>query len=174
MGAVRCQVLLLAVLTAAAATSWPAIAQCRLCKTPVTERSAESQKDSIQLEVETSLSFDRLVLLGEGDGSALIRPDGSRSAQGAVSNIGPRANVGTVVVRGKPGRAIRVELPRRIELFALGGGRISVDELASDLPALPRLDSAGRLTFRIGGRVRLTGDSAGDYRGDLPITVDYQ
>jgi hypothetical protein len=67
-----------------------------------------------------------------------------------------------------------VELPRRIDLYSIGGGRITVDGVISDLPSLPRLDSAGNLTFRFGGRVTVTGDSEGDYRGDMPITVDYQ
>jgi hypothetical protein len=82
--------------------------------------------------------------------------------------------VGTARVRGTPGRTIRVELPRRIDLFSVSGGRISVDEVVSDLPSLPRLDSAGTLTFRFGGRVQISGDSDGDYRGDMPITVEYQ
>jgi hypothetical protein len=82
--------------------------------------------------------------------------------------------VGSAVVHGQPGRAVRVELPPRIELYSLSGGRITVDNVASDLPALPRLDSAGNLTFRFGGRVTVTGDSEGDYRGDMPITVEYQ
>jgi hypothetical protein len=82
--------------------------------------------------------------------------------------------VGTAVVHGTPGRAVRVELPRRIDLYSLGGGRIAVDDVVSDLPSLPRLDSAGNLTFSFGGRVTVTGDSEGDYRGDMPITVEYQ
>jgi len=62
----------------------------------------------------------------------------------------------------------------RIDLYSLRGGRITVDHVTSDLPSLPRLDSAGNLTFRFGGRVTVTGDSEGDYRGDMPITVEYQ
>jgi len=81
--------------------------------------------------------------------------------------------VGTVVVRGQSGRAVRVDLPTRIELFALGGGRVTLDQVETDLPSMPRLDSAGNLTFRFGGRLRVTGDAEGDYRGDLPITVEY-
>ena len=46
--------------------------------------------------------------------------------------------------------------------------------MVSDLPSLPRLDSAGNLSFRFGGRLRITGDADGQYRGDLPITVEYQ
>jgi hypothetical protein len=38
---------------------------------------------------------------------------------------------------------------------------------------MPKLDSAGNLKFRFGGRIRLSGSSDGDFRGDLPITVEY-
>jgi hypothetical protein len=82
--------------------------------------------------------------------------------------------VGTAIVRGAPDRIIRVELPRRVDLYSLSGGRITVDEVVSDLPSLPKLDPTGALTFRFGGRVQISGDADGDYRGDIPITVEYQ
>ena len=62
----------------------------------------------------------------------------------------------------------------RIELYSLSGGRITLEDVVSDLPSLPRLDSAGNLNFRFGGRVRISGEDDGDYRGELPITVEYQ
>jgi hypothetical protein len=174
MGRFKLPAVMLAGLTAAAALPWPVSAQCRLCDKPTTSRDEPSEQDQVRLEIETSLNFDRLILFGEGDGTAVIRPDGSRSAEGSVTDIGPRAMVGSAVVHGEAGRAIRVDLPRRIELYSLGGGRITFDDVASDLPSLPRLDSAGNLTFHFGGRVRITGDAEGEYRGDLPITVEYQ
>jgi hypothetical protein len=174
MGVLKLQAALLAAAVAIAAISWPAGAQCRLCSAPVTARDDSNAKQEIQLEIETSINFDRLILLGEGDGAAVIRPDGSRAAQGAVADVGPRAMVGTATVHGEAGRAVRVELPRRIELYSLSGGRIAFDEVVSDLPPLPRLDSAGRLSFRFGGRIKVTGDAGGQYRGDLPISVEYQ
>jgi hypothetical protein len=166
-------ILVLAIAASAAAGPWPALAQCRLCETPTTVHEDTAAGDDIKLEIETSLNFDRLILFGSGEGQAVIRPDGSSTATGSVSDIGPRAMVGTVVVHGQPGRAIRVDLPNRIELFSLSGSRIAFDQVESDLPSLPRLDSAGNLTFRFGGRLRVGGDAEGDYRGDLPITVEY-
>lgn len=163
-----------AAIAAAAAISWPASGQCRLCSTPITTRDTTTGGADVRLEIETSIDFDRLVLMGEGEGVAVIRPDGSRAAEGAVANVGARAMVGSATITGEAGRAVRVELPRRIDLFSLGGGRIAFDEIVSDLPSLPRLDSSGRLTFRFGGRVTISGDSGGEYRGDLPITVEYQ
>jgi hypothetical protein len=157
----------------AAAAAAPAAAQCRLCTTPTTSRDDKAEAGDVRLEIESSLNFDRLILFGEGQGTALIRPDGSSSAQGAVAEISPRAVVGSVVVHGEPGRAVRVDLPRRILLHSVSGGEISFDDVVSDLPSLPRLDSAGNLTFRFGGRLTISGNADGDYRGDLPITVEY-
>jgi len=152
----------------------PAEGQCRLCSTPVTSVTDLQSNDQVTVEIETGLDFDRLVVLGAGTGSAELRPDGSRSAQGTVADIGPRAMVGTAILHGEPGRFVRVDLPSRIELYSLGGGEIAFDEVTSDLPAMPRLDSSGTLTFRFGGRLRITGDADGDYRGDLAIRAEYQ
>lgn len=173
MGGQKLLALVLAAGAAAVAGSPPAGGQCRLCETPVTVRDAAGEGAEVSLEIETSLNFDRLILSHHGDGAAIIRPDGSRATEGSISGVSSRAMVGTAVVRGEPNRVVRVELPRRIELYSLSGGRITLDDVASDLPALPRLDSAGHLSFRFGGRVRVTGDSDGEYRGELPITVEY-
>lgn len=151
----------------------PGAAQCRLCETPTTGPKAEAGSGRITLEIETSLDFDRLILVGAGEGTATLRPDGSREVSGMIGSIGGRAMVGSATVRGEPDRGVRIELPRRIELHSLGGGQIAIEDIVSDLPAAPRLDRGGRLTFRFGGRLRVSGDAEGDYRGDVPITVEY-
>ena len=174
MGGSRTLALAIAALVAAAVGLAPARGQCRLCEKPTTALSQSADADGIELEIQTSLDFGRLILAGQGQGAAVIRPDGSNTAEGALTGISPRAMVGTAVVHGGPGRAVRVELPRRIDLYSIGGGRITVDDVTSDLSSLPRLDSAGNLSFRFGGRVTVTGDSEGDYHGDMPITVEYQ
>jgi hypothetical protein len=174
MGRQKLFAVVLAALAAAVVPPWPARAQCRLCDKPTTNREDPTSSDDIRLEIETSLNFDRLIVSGAGSGAAVIRPDGSSGSEGAVTGVSPRAMVGTAIVHGQPGRIVRVELPRRIELYSPGGGNISFEDVTSDLPSLPRLDSTGNLTFRFGGRVRITGDADGEYRGDLPITVEYQ
>src|SRR5689334_14680437 len=173
MGGSRPLALLLAALAAAAAAP-PARGQCRLCEKPTTAPTQSLVGDDVELEIESSLDFDRLVLDGDGQGVAVIHPDGSNIAQGALATVSPRAMVGSALVHGAPGRAVRVELPKRIELYSLSGGRIVLDNLVSDLPSVPRLDSAGNLGFRFGGRITISSDSDGDYRGNLPITVEYQ
>lgn len=173
MGGHRILALMLAAGAAAAATTWPANAQCRLCDKPTTARDDSASGGNISLEIESGINFDRLVLLGQGSGAAVIRPDGSNIAEGAVASVSGRAMVGSAVVRGEPGRAVRVDLPRRIDLYSVGGGRITFEDVTSDLPSLPRLDASGSLTFRFGGRITVTGDADGQFRGDLPITVEY-
>jgi hypothetical protein len=158
---------------AAFAAAAPAHAQCRLCERPATSRPSESSQGAISLEIEAALDFDRLILLQPGPGSATLRPDRSTSVSGTIAAISGRAMVGQASVRGEPGRAVRIELPSRIALYSLSGGRIAIDDIISDLPPMPRLDASGRLSFRFGGRLNVTGDSEGQYRGDVPITVEY-
>ena len=148
-------------------------AQCRLCETPTTAPVQEEADGKIELQIEAGLDFDRLIVSGSGEGSATLLPDGSRQVSGSVEAIGLRAMVGEASVRGEPGRLVRIDLPARIELYSISGGRITIDELVTDLPGVPRLDSAGYLKFRFGGRIRLTGTDDGDFRGDLPLTVEY-
>ena len=161
---------------AAVAAGIPAAAQaqCRLCTTPSTTHVEGDAADDVKLEIDTTLNFDRLILASQGPGDATLRPDGSGSATGSITNLSPRARVATVIVHGAPGRALRIDVPRRIDLFSLSGSRLTFDQVVTDAEALPRLDSAGNLTFHIGGRLRFMGDEDGDYRGDLPITVEYQ
>jgi hypothetical protein len=166
---------LLALAFAGLVAAWsPAGAQCRLCDQPTTARPEDAPGGDVNLQIETNLNFDRLILTGAGTGAATIRPDGSSGAEGSVLQVGPRAMVGTVLVHGDPNRAVRVELPRRVDLFSIGGGRMTLDDVVSDLPPSPHLDAAGNLTFRFGGRLIISDDSDGPYRGDLPITVEYQ
>lgn len=172
MGRIPLPALLLALIALLPASA-PAVAQCRLCDSPTTTRDSDDGKNQVQLEVESSIAFDRLVLFGAGEGTAVLRPDGSTSGTGNVADLSPRAMVGSATVRGEPGRTIRIDLPHRIVLHSLSGGEITFDDVVSDLPSLPRLDSAGNLTFRFGGRLRVSGDAEGEYRGDLPITAEY-
>jgi hypothetical protein len=156
---------------AAPALPQDASAPCRLCESVETAQSEPTTP--VALDVEASLDFDRLILAGAGDGSATLSPDGSRSVAGSISAIGARAMVGEVTVRGEPGRIVRVGLPDRIELYGLAGGSIHLESIQSDLPPMPRLDANGRLSFRFGGVLRITGDLDGEFRGDVPIDVEY-
>ena len=157
---------------AASALSSPVAAQCRLCTAPTSEPVADTAAP-VALEVEANLDFDRIVLAGVGEGSATLRPDGSRQTSGTIVSIGGRAMVGSIVVRGEAGRAVRISLPSHIALLGLNGSEIGIDQVTSDLPSSPRIASDGTLSFRIGGALHIVGDVDGDYRGDFSVDVDY-
>jgi hypothetical protein len=149
-------------------------AQCRLCTAPTTEIMGDGGKDVVRIEVEAKLDFDQLVLMDSASPViARLLPDGTSSVSGSGGVMGGQAMVGSVVIRGEPGRYVRVDLPSAIALYGRAGGSIRLESLVSDLPAQPRLDSRGLLTFRFGGELHVQGDASGDYRGDVPINVDY-
>jgi hypothetical protein len=157
---------------AAPAASQEAVAPCRLCDSNAAP-SGDKPATPVRLDVETSLDFDRLILAGGGEGTAELSPDGVRRVGGSITAMGARTMVGEVVIRGEPGRLVRIELPRQIELYGLSGGSIRLESLRSDLPPMPRLDGNGRLSFRFGGILRVSGEPDGEFRGDVPIDVDY-
>lgn len=168
----------IAILIALAATGLAApgraLAQCRLCSVPTTTPdTGATDAKPIRMEVAASLDFDRLIMTGPGSGQAILRPDGTRQSLGALGGLSGRAVVAEVVIHGEPGRAVRVDLPRTIDLYGLKGGSIRIESLFSDLPDFPALDAAGLLRVRIGGDLRVTGDVDGDFRGDVPVLVDY-
>src|SRR3712207_3423029 len=120
---------LLLVMGCAAPTK--AVAQCRLCDAETQFSTEEAPKTPIQVEVESSLSFDRLIMMGEGEGTAILRPDGTRILSGSLGDFTGSAMVGTAVVRGEPGRAIRIELPQIIALHSLTGSQLLIDEIST-------------------------------------------
>lgn len=147
-------------------------APCLLCS-PSQGTVANDPETAVTLEVATNLDFDRLILASAGPGSAELRPDGSRAAVGSVTAISARATLGEVAIRGEPGRQVRIELPHSIELIGFNGGTIRLESIRSDLPPVTKLDSNGRLSFRFGGTVRVSGDTDGEFRGDVRVNVEY-
>ena len=166
--------LMLAMIVGPVAVPTSAAAQCRLCDIPTTGAEPANAPDSpVRLEVEASLDFDRLVLTGTDGGTASLTANGSRSVSGSVTELSSRAMVGSAIIRGEPGKTVRINLPSRIEMIGLNGSRITIEDIESDLPSGARLTSSGTLSFHFGGRLRILGNAEGDYRGDIPITVEY-
>jgi len=148
-------------------------AQCRLCSATPGISGAEEAGIPVEIEVESTLRFDRLVQSGAGTGTATLAPDGTKAVAGSLGHFAGAGLVGSAVIRGEPGRLLRIDMPALVELYSLSGARAVVDKIVTDLPAAPRLDSAGRLSFHFGGRLQVSGEGEGDYRGDLPITAEY-
>ncbi|APG63407.1 hypothetical protein LPB140_00055 [Sphingorhabdus lutea] len=153
-----------------------ALAQtCRLCA-PVDEAQADNESEiPLEIDVSTGLNFSKAALSGQSGGAIDINPHhGGKSVQGGLIDLGGMSLVGTVNVKGTPGRNVRIELPQSVEMTASSGGVVRVVDIKHDMPALAQLDQNGRLTFSFGGRLVITQSVSGMFRGRIPVTVNYQ
>ena len=130
----------------------------------------------LNIDVTAQMAFSRIALArGTKDGSARINPNsGAIELQEGLVNLGGYSVAGTAIIRGEPGRQIRIDLPISIRMTSAAGGHIELTNLETNLGAAPRLDSAGTLSFAFGGALKITGDVSGKFRGRIPITVQYE
>lgn len=153
-----------------------ASAQCMLCGEQGAASGGASRKAEtpLRVEVETQLDMGR-VAVGAGGGEVELDPlSGARRLRGDVVDLGGFAVTGVVTVTGEPGAEVRVILPTSVDLESDRGRSARVSSLITDLSAAPRLGPDGRLQFRFGGRLQIAGLDDGDYRGRIPVTVEYQ
>ncbi len=149
-----------------------AVAPCQLCSSVPSDILNARPAEPLRLQVETRLDFDKIVFEGTGSALLVLSPNGAVQLSGATA-AGARAMPGSVMIRGEPGRAVRIDLPGKVLLFGDGNGSISIDSLTTDLPSFPRIGADGTLSFRFGGDLRLGGESDGAFRGSIDIVVDY-
>jgi Domain of unknown function (DUF4402) len=129
----------------------------------------------LNIEIRSSLDFSRATSTGNSGGSIAIDPNsGARTVSGDIVDLGGAPFAGSAVVTGEPGRAIRIEMPSTIRLTSATGGSIDIVNLRTNLNPAPRLDMAGRLEFAFGGDLMLKGNVAGQFRGRIPITAEYE
>ena len=148
-------------------------APCQLCGAGPTDPLNARPIAPLRLEVETRLDFDKVVFAGQGSALVALSPDGTARMSGAAAGAGARAMPGSVLIRGEPGRAVRVDLPHQVTLFGQSAATIRIDSLTTDLPPFPRIGADGTLSFRFGGDLRLSGDGDGAFQGTIDIVVDY-
>ncbi|WP_260581559.1 DUF4402 domain-containing protein [Sphingopyxis sp. PET50] len=153
-----------------------AAAQCLLCGPDggATGLAARKPEAPLRVEVETQLDMGRVAAGAMGGEVELDPLSGARRLRGDVVDLGGFAVTGTVTVTGEPGAAVRVILPTSVDLESGRGRSARVSGLVTDLGAAPRLGPDGRLRFRFGGRLQIAGLDDGDYRGRIPVMVEYQ
>jgi len=150
---------------------------CRLCEAkPDGETVAKEREIPVTIDITTRLSFSRTALTGNGQGGQIsISPqNGSAQVQGGLVDLGGYALAGTAIVRGEPGRTVRIDMPRSIRMTSSTGGSIELGNLQTDLTPAPRLDATGVLNFSFGGALQVNGSVSGKFRGRIPITVQYE
>ena len=128
----------------------------------------------LTIEIASGLVFSRMALTGGEGGSAAIDPQsGQRSLGGGLIGLGGMSVQGRGRITGAPGKAVRIDLPRRVSMTTSTGGEAELTDIVTDLPAYPLLDASGVLEFSFGGTLRVTGAASGKLRGRIPISVDY-
>ena len=150
----------------------PAAAQdCALC---FAAPGASDAGRPLTIEISTGLAFSRLAKVGPNGGSAVIDAQtGNKATDSGLIDLGGSAIQGHGRITGTPGRTVRIDLPRRITMTSTDGSNAVLTDLATDLPAWPVLDATGSLDFSFGGRIEVQGNGGGNFRGRIPITVDY-
>jgi Domain of unknown function (DUF4402) len=151
--------------------------ECRLCAPSAgadgADRSAQPQK-TLQVDIINGLTFNRAAHTGAGKGKISVAADGASNVGGGLVALGGYAVAGTAVIRGEPGRYVRIDLPSRVEMTSTTGGKIEIANLRTSLDVTPQLDASGQLTFSFGGDLQVDGDMAGKFRGRIPITAQYE
>ena len=153
-----------------------AAAQCQLCAqdSAAATRASRPVEIPLRIDVETRLDMGRIAVGAMGGAVELDPASGARRLSGDVVDLGGFALGGTVTVHGEPGAAVRVILPASVDLESGHGRTARVTGLVTDLSAAPRLGPDGQLKFRFGGRLQVAAQGDGDYRGRVPVTVEYQ
>ena len=128
---------------------------CRLCSGPTpTEQALEKREIPVTLEITTKLDFSRAALSGTGGGAIELDPQsGGRRVNGGIIDLGGSALAGKAIVRGEPGRSVRIDMPGSAQMTSSTGGVIEIAGLRTNLGGRTRLDSTGRLEFSFGGRL---------------------
>lgn len=149
---------------------------CRLCKpTEATDQVRVERETPLSIEITTKLDFSRAALSGSGGGAIDLDPtSGSRQVAGGIVDLGGAAIAGTAVVRGEPGRPVRIDMPRSAQMTSSTGGVVEISDLRTSLAGNPRLDQSGRLEFSFGGRLVVRGNASGTFRARIPITAQYE
>ena len=158
---------------AALATDVPAGAQdggCLWCTDQVNQQSARP----LTVEIESGLEFSRMAMVGTMGGQAEIDAvSGARRMDGGMLSLGGLAFRGRARIMGEPNRTVRIDLPPRVLMRSPEGGTIELTGFTTDLLAMPVLDGNGTLDFAFGGTLVASGNGGGNFRGRIPIRVDY-
>ena len=149
---------------------------CRLCAPKdAAQATAELREVPISIDITTQLDFSRAALSGWNGGVIELDPNnGGRRVDGGLIDMGGSALAGSAVVRGEPGRSVRIDLPHVVRMTSSTGGVIEISGLRTNLARTPQLDATGRLSFSFVGRLLVQGSATGTYRGRIPITAQYE
>lgn len=128
----------------------------------------------LRIEIESGMDFSRSALRGRIDGDALIDPQTGEKIVGPnMIDLGGMAYQGRVRVIGKPMQPVRIDLPATVTLRTAKGAKAELTDFTTDIEGVAVLDASGELTFRFGARISTIEARGGNFRGRIPIRVEY-
>lgn len=144
---------------------------CQLCTAGPSEPRPNMR--ALTVRIDAALDFSTAVYTNRNSGSIAIEARTGRRQMIGLTALGGPALVGTVTITGEPFARIEVGLPRAVVLTSNLGGTADVTEIRTDLPPHPVIGADGRLVFTFGGRLTVRNGVDGDFRGRIPVTVEY-
>lgn len=151
--------------------TWRIISLC-LVFLPLPAFAAGSATVPITISQITSLSFGRFAATLPG--SITISPSGARTATPGIYPLSsPAWNPASFLVTGKRNTAYVITLPSSVTL-SNGSNTMTIQNLVST-PSEAGYLTKGSEQLSVGGTLNVSAlQSAGNYSGILPITVNYQ
>lgn len=151
----------------------PAAADEAVCELCLSAAFADGERP-LRIEIESGLQFSRLALRGREDSGAEIDPQtGEKRVDAGMIDLGGLSYQGRARITGAPLRPVRIELPQRVQLRSPDGGEAELTGFVTNLPPVAMLDENGTLEFAFGARLSTQGARGGNFRGRIPIRVDY-
>lgn len=128
----------------------------------------------LSITIESGLQIGRLGLIGRADGDAAIDPQtGAKQVGPNMVDLGGLSFQGKATITGQPLKPVRIELPRTVVLRSPSGAEAELTDFRTDLPPVAMLDANGQLEFDFGATIASKDAQGGDFRGRIPIRVDY-
>ena len=138
------------------------------------QNGQDNRNVPLRIEIESGMDFSRSALRGTLDGDALIDPQTGEKIVGPnMIDLGGLSYQGRARVIGKPMQPVRIDLPATVTLRSATGAKAELTDFRTDIQGIAMLDANGELTFRFGARISTIEARGGNFRGRIPIRVEY-
>jgi hypothetical protein len=128
----------------------------------------------LSITVESALQVGRLGLIGREDGDAFVDAQtGAKHVGRNMIDLGGLTFRGKATITGQPLKPVRIDLPSLVVLHSAAGGEAELTDFRTDLPPVAMLDRDGQLQFNFGATITSKNAQDGDFRGRIPIRVEY-
>lgn len=151
-------------------------AQCQLCAEETAAAAAKPSQRPIVITIEAGVDFSRIALVrtGQGGTATIDANSGQRTLTGNLIGLSGVPVAGTVTIRGEPKQHVEVSFPTNALLYNSTGASYLLVNFRTTLKNNPKIGDDGALRFTFGGTLQINGSAAGNFRGSIPVTVEYR